>query len=246
MTALSDVDSQPGKKTFSAWRLIPLAAVACGAVLVFALGLDDYLTFAALRENRGLLLDWVGHHGILAAFVFMVIYALGVVCVPPSGTVMTLAGGFVFGAVMGTFYVVVGATLGATILFLVTRLSVGDVLRARAGDGVRRMEAGFHENEMSYMLVLRLIPLFPFWLVNIAPACLGVGLRTFVIGTFVGIIPGTAVFAIFGAGLGSIFDANEAFTLSGVITPEIIAGLVGLAALSLVPVAYKKIKQTKK
>lgn len=90
--------------------------------------------------------------------------------------------------------------------------------------------------------MLRLVPLFPFWLVNLAPAFLGVPLSTFILGTFVGIIPGTAVYAIFGAGLGSIFDRNEEISLSGIITPEILAGLVGLAVLSLIPVIYKRFK----
>jgi uncharacterized membrane protein YdjX (TVP38/TMEM64 family) len=92
------------------------------------------------------------------------------------------------------------------------------------------------------MLVLRLVPLFPFWLVNLAPAFLGVRLRTFVVGTFLGIIPGTAVFAVFGAGLGSILDANQDLSLSGVLTPEIVGALLGLALLALAPVVYKKIK----
>ena len=134
------------------------------------------------------------------------------------------------------------ATIGATALFLAARLSLGEMLRQRAGPAVRKMEAGFHKSEMSYMLVLRLVPLFPFWLVNLAPAFLDVRLRTFVIGTFFGIIPGTAVYAYVGSGLGSIFETSESFSISAVMTPEIIAGLTALALLALVPVAYKKIK----
>ena len=184
----------------------------------------------------------IADDAILAALVFMAVYAAGIVFLPPSGTVMTLAAGLVFGAWAATLYVVVAATIGATALFLTARLSLGEMLHRRAGPAIRKMEAGFHKNEMSYMLVLRLVPLFPFWLVNLAPAFLDVRLRTFVIGTFFGIIPGTAAFAYVGSGLGSIFEANESFSISAVMTPQIIAGLAALALLALVPVAYKKIK----
>jgi uncharacterized membrane protein YdjX (TVP38/TMEM64 family) len=230
---------------FAAWRLVPLIVLIVAAIVFFALDLHEYLTFQSLRTNREQILAWIASHSIMAAAAFVTIYAVGVVFVPPSGAVMTVAGGFLFGAILGAAYVVVGATIGATLLFLVAKLSVGDFLRARAGPGIRKMEAGFQENEMSYMLVLRLVPLFPFWLVNLAPAFLGVRLRTYVIGTFLGIIPGTAVFATFGAGLGSIFDTNEKISLSGVITPQILAGLLGLALLSLIPVVYKRFKRNR-
>jgi uncharacterized membrane protein YdjX (TVP38/TMEM64 family) len=104
------------------------------------------------------------------------------------------------------------------------------------------MEAGFNEDALSYLLVLRLIPAFPFFIVNLVPAFLGVSLRTFVIATFLGITPGTFVFASIGAGLGSIFDSMQEFSLKGALTPQVITALVGLALLSLLPVAYKKIK----
>ena len=104
------------------------------------------------------------------------------------------------------------------------------------------MENGFQENGLSYLLVLRLKPLFPFFVVNLVPAFLGVHLRTYVIGTLVGIVPGSFVYATVGTGLGSIFDQNEAFTATGILTPEIVTALVGLSLLSLLPVAYKKIK----
>jgi len=154
---------------------------------------------------------------------------------------MTIAGGFLFGAVLGTAWVVLSATLGATILFVIAKTSLGDLLRAKAGPWLRKMENGFKENALSYLLVLRLIPLFPFFVVNLVPAFLGVPLRTYVIGTLLGIVPGSFVFATVGAGLGSIFDSNEAFTATGILTPEIVTALVGLSLLSLLPVAYKAV-----
>ena len=242
MKAMTDGEPRPAKWRISAWRFLPLVVLAAGAVFFFAFGLDDYLTFEALKNNRQRLLVLIADDAVLAALLFMAVYAAGIVFLPPSGTVMTLAGGFVFGAAAATLYVVVAATIGATALFLAARLSLGEMLHQRAGPAVRKMEAGFHKSEMSYMLVLRLVPLFPFWLVNLAPAFLGVRLRTFVIGTFFGIIPGTAVYAYVGSGLGSIFETSESFSISAVMTPEIIAGLTALALLALVPVAYKKIK----
>lgn len=225
-----------------ALRLLPIVVLVIAAMVFFGFDLHQNLTFEALRANRTQLLAWIDHNYLVAAAAFIAVYAAGIVFVPPSGSAMTVAGGFLFGALSGAICVVLGATIGATVLFLVAKLSVGDFLRARAGPGIRKMEAGFRENELSYMLVLRLVPLFPFWLVNLAPAFLGVSLRTFVIGTFFGIIPGTAVYAIFGAGLGSVFDANQEISLKGVVTPEILAGLIGLGLLSLVPVAYKRYK----
>lgn len=244
MDATRDVTSQNGPKRGFSWkRLLPLAVLAVGAGLFFGFGLDDYLSLETLRDNRMDLVAWVDANTAIAVLSFVVLYALTIVFLPPSGTLMTVTGGFIFSAVFGTFIVVFGATLGATALFLAAKYALGDVLRARAGPALRKMEAGFRENEMSYMLVLRLIPLFPFWLVNIAPAFLGVSLRTYVIGTFFGIIPGTAVYATFGAGIGSILDSDQELTLAGVLKPEIIAGLIGLALLALVPVVYKKYKK---
>lgn len=234
--------NRPNKsqKKISALRLLPLAVLVVAAIVVFGFDLHRHLTFEVLRDNRAELLAWINGHFVVATAAFVAVYAAGVIFVPPSGSAMTVAGGFLFGAIAGASCVVVGATIGATLLFLVAKLSLGDFLRERAGPGIRKMEAGFRENELSYMLVLRLVPLFPFWLVNLAPAFLGVRLRTFVIGTFLGIIPGTVVYSIFGAGLGSVFDSNKEISLKGVVTPEILAGLIGLALLSLVPVVYKR------
>lgn len=235
-------EKMKNRKINLALRLLPVIVLVIAAIVFFGFDLHRHLTFDALRANRAHLLAWIEGNFFIAAAAFVAIYAMGVVFVPPSGSAMTVAGGFLFGTLVGTICVVIGATIGATVLFLAAKLSVADFLRERAGAGIRKMEAGFRENELSYMLVLRLIPLFPFWLVNLAPAFLGVRLRTFVIGTFFGIIPGTAVYAVFGAGLGGVFDANQKISLEGVVTPEILAGLIGLGLLSLLPVLYKRYK----
>jgi len=223
-------------------RFGPLAAIAAAIVAFFTLGLDQYLTFDALRDNRVLLSTFVQENAVTAVLAFVVVYAAATALSVPGGTVLTVAGGFLFGSIIGTAWVVIGATVGATIVFLIAKTAFGDALRAKAGPALKKMEQGFQENALSYLLVLRLIPLFPFFVVNLVPAFLGVPLRTYVIGTFVGIIPGAFVFASVGAGLGSVFDSMDDFTLAGVLTPEIIIALVGLAVLSLLPVVYKKVK----
>jgi uncharacterized membrane protein YdjX (TVP38/TMEM64 family) len=179
---------------------------------------------------------------LLAGLIYIAIYALVIALSVPGGAVLTIAGGFLFGSVIATLLVVFAATLGATLVFLIAKTALGDPLRARASPFLKRMEAGFQEDALNYLLVLRLIPIFPFWIVNLVPAFLGVPLRTYVLGTFVGIIPGSFVFASVGAGIGSVLDSGEEFSPSSVLTPQIVIALVGLAALALLPVAYRKLK----
>ena len=228
--------------SFSPMRLLPLVVLVAGLVLFFALGMHRYVNFAALRANRQALLTWVEHAGLLAPLAYMAVYAVAIAFSLPVATVLTITGGFLFGAAWGTLYTVVGATLGATALFLIAKTAFGDVLRAKAGPTLHKMAAGFQENALSYLLILRLVPLFPFFVVNLAPALLGVALPTYVLATCLGIIPGTFAYASAGAGLGSIFDAGEAFTVANVLTPEIRIAMVALIILALLPVAYKKLK----
>jgi uncharacterized membrane protein YdjX (TVP38/TMEM64 family) len=223
-------------------RFAPLVILLAAIVAFFALGLHKYLSFETLRQNREILLDFVGRHPWLAPLLFMAVYAAVVALSVPGGAILTIAGGFLFGIPAGTLYVVVAATLGATIVFLIARTALGDLLRARAGPRMRRMEQGFHENAFSYLLVLRLIPLFPFWLVNIVPAFLGVGLGTYVIATFIGIIPGGFVYASVGNGLGAVFDRGGTPDLGIIFEPAIIVPILGLAVLALLPIAYRKFR----
>jgi uncharacterized membrane protein YdjX (TVP38/TMEM64 family) len=223
-------------------RLAPLAVLGAVTAVALGAGLHDYLSFEALRENRGLLIDFVDSRFALALGLFVALYGLAVAVSLPGGALLTITGGFLFEAWLGTLAAVTGATLGATAVFLIARTAFGEALRARAGPAVRKMQGGFQKNALSYLLVLRLVPLFPFWLVNLVPAFLGVPLRTYVIGTFIGIIPGAFVFTFAGAGLGGVLDSAESFSPAAVLTPEVIAALVGLAILSLVPVGYKTLK----
>jgi uncharacterized membrane protein YdjX (TVP38/TMEM64 family) len=232
----------PAEARISLKRVWPLLALALAIAAVFALDLDRYLTFATLRENREMLSALVASNMLLAALAFVVVYACAIALSVPGGGILTIAGGFMFGSILATILVVLAATLGATLVFLIAKTALGDPLRARAGPFLKRMEAGFQEDALNYLLVLRLIPIFPFWIVNLVPAFLGVPLRTYVLGTFIGIIPGSFVFASVGAGIGSVLDSGQEFSPASVLTPEIIIALIGLAALALLPVVYRKLK----
>lgn len=231
-----------GRTAFNSKRLWPIAILAGGLVLFYAFGLDAYLSFESLRDNRAELLDFVGKHGTQSALAFALLYIVSVAFSLPGATFLTIAGGLLFGPFLGVIYVVLAATVGATILFLIAKTTLGGMFEARMGPWLKKMERGFQDNALSYLLVLRLIPLVPFFVVNLVPAFLGVTLRTFFIATLFGIIPGTFVYVQVGAGLGSIFDSGEAFSLSRVVTPDVVIALVGLAVLSLVPVVYKAVK----
>ncbi|MDF1751079.1 MAG: VTT domain-containing protein, partial [Alphaproteobacteria bacterium] len=187
--------------------------------------------------------SFVADNAILAVVAYMVIYAVMVSASLPGATVFTVAGGFLFGSVLATLYTVVAATFGATVIFLAAKTSLGDALRNKAGGRVDKLLTGFQEDAFNYLLVLRLVPVFPFFLVNIAPAFASVSLRVYVAATFLGIIPGTFVYSQVGTGLGSIFESGQAFTLGSVLTPEIIIALIGLAVLSVIPVLYKRLKR---
>lgn len=223
-------------------RLLPLLVLVALIGLAFALGLERHLSFESLRENRVELLALVERHAALAALAYVAIYAAAIALSLPGGAALTLAGGFMFGTVLATTLVVVGATLGACIVFLIARTALGEPLRARAGPWLRRMEDGFARDALSYLLVLRLIPLFPFWLVNLVPAFMGVPLRTYALATFVGIIPGSLVYASVGAGLGAVFDQGGTPDLGIILEPKVLLPLIGLALLALLPVAYKRWK----
>ncbi|MEX0693509.1 MAG: TVP38/TMEM64 family protein [Rhodospirillales bacterium] len=239
------VQGAPVRQKSIVLRLLLLAAVAAAMIAIFVLDLDRFLSFQALKEHRAVLLQWAQDNRALAALGFIFAYCVMVTLSIPGAVWATLAGGFVFGIAIGSLYTVVGATLGATVIFLIARYALADFFRARAGTAIRKMEAGFNENALSYMFVLRLVPLFPFWLVNLVPAFLGVPLRTYVIGTFFGIMPGSLVFVSVGNGLGAVFEQGGEPDLGIIFSLEIMGPILGLAALSLVPVLYKRYRATR-
>jgi uncharacterized membrane protein YdjX (TVP38/TMEM64 family) len=219
------------------WIIGGLLAVIAG---LNAAGFHDLLSVETLRTHRAALTELVARHGALAALLFVLAYAAAVGLSLPGAVVLTLSGGFLFGPFLGTALNVTGATIGASLVFLFARRLFGPDVLDRFGDKAQRLGRNIRANAWSYLLVLRLTPVFPFFLVNLVPAFVGVRLAVFVATTFFGIIPATAVFTTAGAGLGSVLDQGGTLQFSSILTTEVLAGLFGLAALSLAAIPLKR------
>lgn len=224
-------------------RFVPLALLALGAALFFVLGGHRYVSFAALAEHREWLVELVARAGAVAALAFILAYAGLVAMSFPGAALLTITSGFLFGPWLGTAYAVIGATLGATIVFLAARAGLTG-LTARAGPWAERIAAGFRDNGLNYLLVLRLIPLFPFWLVNLVAGAVGLGLSVFVLGTFIGIIPLTFILANLGSGLGAVIAEGRPPDPAILFSPSVLLPITGLAALALLPVLYARRRRT--
>lgn len=223
-------------------RLAPLIALAlAGAAAFWAFG--DVLSFEALERNRAALIAWRDASYPLAALSFVAVYALAVAVSLPGAIWLTLGGGFLFGTLAGGALTVAGATLGASAIFLAARTGLGDMLRARADGWLGRFESGVRENAVGFMLAMRLAPVVPFFVANLAPAFLGVPFLTYLWTTFVGIIPATFVYASVGAGLGELFALGEKPDLGVIFRPEVLGPLLGLAALSLLPALVRRFRR---
>lgn len=223
-------------------RFLPLILVGFALVLFFATGLDSYVSQQALQENHTSLKNFAAEWGFVAVLAFILLYAASVSISFPGASLLTLFAGFMFGTMVGGTAVIIGATLGATVIFLVARTALGESLQEKAGPSLRKFEDGFKEGELSYMFILRLVPLFPFWLVNLAPAFLGVSTRNYVIATFFGIMPATYVYAAAGHVGSDAIARGEDLTLSGLLSdPLVIFLIVGLVVLATIPLIYKKI-----
>ena len=229
-------EARPGKL-----RFLPLALIAAGMAAVFLSGLHRHLSWEALRDGRFALLDFVAANPVAAPAAYVLAYVCVTAFSLPGAAAMTLAGGFLFGTLAGGALAVVGATIGATTVFAAARTALGDRLRLRTGGMLARIEEGFRRDAASYLLFLRLVPAFPFFVVNIAAALLGARPAIFVATTLVGIVPGTLVFASIGAGLGSVFDAGARPDLSVALSWPVLGPLLGLGLLALLPVAWRRL-----
>jgi len=230
---------EPEPRRFSWKRLLPLLLLLLAGASFVALGGHRQLRPEALAANRDWLSGWVLHGGAGASLCFMLVYAGLVALSVPGAWIFTLTSGFLFGPWLGTGYAVVGATIGATIVFIAARAGLAG-LAARAGPRIQRIEAGFREDALSYLLVLRLVPIFPFWLVNLAAGATGMRLSTYVAATFLGMIPATFVFASLGSGLGTVLAEGQQPSIQVLLRPGVLLPLLGLALLVLIPVAYRK------
>lgn len=221
-------------------RLWLALGVVALLLTLHAAGLGEVLSLDALARHREALALLVAQHALLAAGGYVLVYAAAVALSVPGAVILTLAGGFLFGAVLGTLLTVLGATVGATGVFLFARALFGERALDRFGAPAERLAEGIRANAASYLLVLRLVPLFPFFLVNLVPAFVGVRLPVYMLTTFFGIMPGSFVFSLSGAGLGSILDAGGTLETASVLTPQVLGALLGLAGLSLAAIPLKK------
>ncbi|MGR3839005.1 MAG: TVP38/TMEM64 family protein [Cognatishimia sp.] len=228
-------------------KRLPLIAILLVAI-VGAFTLKDYLSFETLRENREALLAFRDANYLGTVLVFIGIYVAIVAFSLPGASVATLTGGFLFATFPGSLFNVLAATIGAILIFLAARWGFGEKLAAKMenSDGaVKRIKDGIDENQWSMLFMIRLVPAVPFVVANLVPAFVGVPLSRFAISTFLGIIPGTVVYTSVGAGLGEVFAAGETPNLGIIFEPHIILPILGLAALSALPIVIKAIRGQK-
>ncbi len=234
-------EEQQNASTGSVGKYAPLAVIGAGALAGYYF-LGDYLNFDTLRDNREALIAWRDNNYLLAVLAYMGVYIAVVAFSLPGATVMTLTGGFLFGLIPGTIFTVTAATMGAACIFLAAKSSLGDTLKKRAGPWMGKFEKGFQENELSFLFLLRLVPAVPFFIANLLPAFFGVKLITYVWTTFLGILPGSAVYTSVGTGLGEIFASGQEISLNIFADPKVWGPFVGLIALALLPILIKTIR----
>jgi uncharacterized membrane protein YdjX (TVP38/TMEM64 family) len=239
MSAPADPTSPPSRARIPLRRLAPLAIIAALTVLALAMGWHRALSLPALIEHRAEVERFVSQHWIAAIAAYVGLYIAVTALSLPCASFLTIFGGLVFGVVTGTVTSLVGATAGATVIFLIAKSALGGWLVRRAGARIEKVAEGFRADAFNYLLFLRLVPFFPFWLVNLVPALCGVPLRTFVIASALGMIPGSFAYTFFGAGLDSAIKAQNA-------TWHLVAGLIALGLLSLVPIVVKRLKAARR
>ena len=233
--------SQPRKPALS--RNLPLIGILIVALIGF-FTLRDYLSFQTLADNREALIDFRDSNYLMTALVLISVYVLVVAFSLPGATIATLTSGFLFGPVFGALFSVLSATIGATLIFLAARHGFGETLgqRMEASKGtIKKIKDGIDENQWSMLFVIRLVPVVPFFVANLVPAFMQVPLHRYVISTFFGIMPGSVVYTSVGSGLGEVFARGETPNLGIIFEPHVLFPILGLAALSLLPVLVKAV-----
>lgn len=221
-------------------RLWPLYVIIAGLGAAWAFGLFDYLSLETLRQQQASLRAFVEDHLVLAIIAYVSLYAVTTLFMVPGALWITIAGGFLFGLVGGSLATIVGATLGASLLFLAAKTSLGTSLRKMAGGYADKVRAEFQDSPMAYMFAMRFVPAMPFPVANILPAILGAKFRDYVITTALGIVPGVIAYTWVGAGLGATFAKGEDPDLASVFR-NLLPAAIALLIVSLLPVAWKKL-----
>ncbi len=217
--------------------IVLVAAVAVG--LFFWFDLQRFLTLAALKANRQAILEYYDAHRVATVAGFMAIYIVQTALSLPGAAILSLAAGAIFGTLLGTLYAVIAATVGATLAFLVTRYLLHDLVQERFGKRLEGVNRELEARGLNYLLFLRLVPVFPFFLINLAAGLTRLPLRTFFTGTLLGIIPGGFVFVNAGASLATVDS------LSGIVSPRVLGSFALLGLFALVPALYTKFRQQK-
>jgi len=221
------------------YRLLIFLIVALAMTLFFYLDLGSYLSLAALKTNHRALLEFRDQHRIAMVAGFMLLYIIQTALSLPGAAILSLAAGAIFGSIMGTIYANISATIGATLAFLVTRYLLRDVVLAKFGPRLEGINRELETRGFNYLLFLRLVPLFPFFLINLAAGLTRLPLRTFILATAIGIIPGGFVYVNAGASLATIDS------LSGIASPRVLGSFTLLGLFSLIPALYSKFKPKK-
>lgn len=225
-------------------KFAPLLIILGLSITAWMFDLHHYFSFETFKTHQKALEQFIANHFVLSLFLYAATYISVVALSLPAATFMTLAGGFLFGQSIGTSVVVISATVGACFLFLSARMASSDLVSKKAGGFAIKMQKGFQESALSYLLTLRLIPLFPFVAVNVAAALFQIPLKTFALGTFFGIIPGSFVYVSMGVALQEVIQKPD-FSPSIVLDPKILLAFIGLGILSLLPVLYKRLKKNR-
>jgi uncharacterized membrane protein YdjX (TVP38/TMEM64 family) len=231
------------KKVLHWKRLLPLSLIITGLFLFFFFDLHYYFTFDSLKMHHDYLLHHVEQHYVMSFLIFMAAYVVLVAISFPGATILSLVGGFLFGTWLGTLYVVIAATVGATLVFLAARSAFHEFFQARAHGMVEKLKSNLEENAFSYLLFLRLVPVFPFFVINVVPALVNIPLRIYIASTFLGIIPGALVYVSVGSGLNHLFAMNQSPNMSIIFEWNILLPILALSILSLVPLIYKKYRR---
>jgi uncharacterized membrane protein YdjX (TVP38/TMEM64 family) len=224
-------------------RFLPVIVILLGMAVIYLTGAYRYFSFESLKSYHHELKIFILAHPILVPFLYILAYIILTALSIPGAIFFTLLGGYLFPQPFSTLYVVFSATCGATLVFLAAKTALGDSLKQKAGPFLKKMEKGFQENAASYLLFLRFVPIFPFWIVNLAPAFFAVPLRTFIWTTLVGITPGSIVFTLAGGGLEKILETQQTFSISVIFNTELKIALTLLGILALVPIVIKKFKK---
>jgi uncharacterized membrane protein YdjX (TVP38/TMEM64 family) len=225
-------------------RFWPVALLLAAVAAAWAGGATEEISWASLGRNQAALLGWVTSHPVTAPMLYILLYAVAVLVSLPEAAVLTAAAGLLFGTLFGGILAVVGSSVGAIALFLAVRYHLADAIANRSGRFLNAVRLSLRRDGFSYLLAIRLVPAFPFWLVNLAAALSGMRLLPYASATVLGIIPATFVFASIGAGLGDVLARGDSPDLTVIFSPAILGPLIGLAALSLLPVLWRRWKRS--